>query len=71
LNSQLLTGRFDLNSAFTLGTGNNGINPLIENVTLAIGPFVVTIPPGSFTRNKQGAYVFQGTINGVSLQFRN
>ena len=41
-----------------------------ENVTLAIGPYSVTLPPGSFNQNSKQAYVFQGTINGVPLQVR-
>ncbi len=30
----------------------------------------MTIPAGSFTKNKQGAYVFQGSVNGVSFEVR-
>jgi hypothetical protein len=68
LGATVSTGSFDLTSSFTLGVGSNGINPITEDVKLQIGPYTVTIPAGSFT-NKQGAYVFQGVINGVSLQF--
>jgi hypothetical protein len=64
------TGSFDLNSSFKLGTGSSGINPLTQAITLQIGPYSVTIPAGSFTRNNQGAYVFEGTTEGVSLQLR-
>jgi Beta-propeller repeat len=64
------TGSFDLNSAFKLGATSNGINPVTEDVILQIGPYSVTIPSGSFTKNKKRAYVFEGTINGVSLRVR-
>ena len=64
------TGSFDLNSSFKLGAGSSGINPVTQAVTLQIGPYSVTIPAGSFTRNKQGAYVFEGVIMGVSLQLK-
>jgi len=70
LELRISTGSFDLNSAFTLGATSDGINPVMENVTLQIGPYFVTVPPGSFTKNKKGAYVFEGTINGVWLEVR-
>jgi lactonase family protein with 7-bladed beta-propeller len=59
---------FQLNESFTLGANSNGINPLTENVTLKIGTFSVTIPPGSFKQIPQGRFSFEGTINGASLQ---
>ena len=64
------TGSFDLNSSFTLGAGSNGINPVTEDVTLQIGPYSVTIPAGSFTKNNKGSYVFAGTVGGVAVEFR-
>jgi DNA-binding beta-propeller fold protein YncE len=60
--------RFDLKESFTLGANSNGINPVTENVTLQIGTFSVTIPPGSFKLNPNGRFAFQGFINGVSMQ---
>ena len=56
--------------SFTLGAGTGGINPVTQPVTLQIGPYSVTIPAGSFRRQKKGAYVLEGVINGVSLQLR-
>jgi hypothetical protein len=47
---------FDLNESFTLGKNSNGINPVTENVTLQIGIFSVTIPPGSFKKNPNGRF---------------
>jgi len=64
---------FDLNSSFTLGAGGS-INPLTQPVTLVVGTYSVTIPPGSFIQlqngKKAGSYVFSGTINGVSLSIQ-
>jgi hypothetical protein len=40
---------FEMGSSFTLGSARNGINPAAEPVTLQIGTFAVTFPPGSFT----------------------
>jgi hypothetical protein len=60
--------------AFTLGTGITfsstapGFNPLTEAVTLQVGTFAVTIPPGSFQKNHLGNVIFAGVINGVTLQ---
>ena len=60
--------RFDLKESFTLGANSNGINPVTENVTLQIGTFSVTIPPGSFKQIPHGRFAFEGVINGVSLE---
>jgi DNA-binding beta-propeller fold protein YncE len=59
---------FDLKESFTLGANSNGINPITENVTLQIGTFSVTIPPGSFKQIPHGRFAFEGVINGVSLE---
>jgi len=59
---------FELEESFTLGRNSNGINPVTQNVTLKIGTFSVTIPPGSFKKNPNGRFAFEGTINGVSLE---
>jgi hypothetical protein len=37
-------------------------------VTLQIGTFGTTIPPGSFTGPKYGPYIFRGVIDGVTLK---
>jgi YVTN family beta-propeller protein len=59
---------FSINSNFTLGTSSNGINPPTEPVTLKIGSFTITIPPGSFVNAGVPGYsTFVGVINGVSL----
>jgi hypothetical protein len=40
---------------------------LSDPVTIQVGTFTATIPPGSFKRNDV-SFSFQGIINGVSLQ---
>jgi YVTN family beta-propeller protein len=65
------TDAFILKSSFTLGSTSKGINPPAQPVTLQIGTFGVTIPPGSFTgtvtSSAFGPFFFNGVINGVSL----
>jgi 6-phosphogluconolactonase len=58
---------FVLGELFTLGTISNGINPVTENVTLQIGTFSVTIPPGSFKQIALRISGFQGVIKNVNL----
>jgi hypothetical protein len=61
--------QFEVKGSFTLGAGSNGINPPAEDVTLQIGTFSITIPAGSFRQDKKGRFTFEGTINGVALEF--
>jgi len=44
-----------------------GINPVTDPVTLKIGTFTTTIPPGSFKKQQDGSFTFQGKIQGVGL----
>ena len=62
------TGAFQLVSRFTLGQGSNGINPPTEPVTLQVGTFTTTIPPGSFNGSRSGPFYFAGAVNGIKLQ---
>lgn len=63
---------YEVKSNFTLGAGNNAINPLTEIVSLQLtagtGAFSTTIPASSFKQDKKGRFKFEGTINGVSLE---
>ena len=59
---------FALEASFTLGSANNGINPLTEPVTLQIGTFTTTIPPGSFKKIEDGLFTFAGVIGGARLE---
>jgi YVTN family beta-propeller protein len=58
---------FELLSSFTLGSASNGINPATEAVTLQVGTFTTTIPPGSF-KEIGGIFFFRGVIGGVRLE---
>lgn len=63
---QRRSDRFQVRTSFTLSPSSNGINPLTEAVTVQVGSFATTIPAGSFTL-KKGRYVFEGVVNGVTL----
>jgi hypothetical protein len=63
---QRRSDRFQLRTSFTLSPSSNGINPLTEAVTVQVGSFATTIPAGSF-KLKKGRYVFEGVMNGVTL----
>src|SRR5262249_15345752 len=68
LNASDNDDKFDVHAHFALGTGNNGINPLAEDVTVQLGSFSRTIPAGSFTKDKKGIFNFNGVLDGVSLR---
>jgi hypothetical protein len=59
--------KFQLSTKFDLGPNSNGINPMVEAVTIRVGKFSRTIPAGSFTRTKNGVFAFQGAVGGTSL----
>jgi YVTN family beta-propeller protein len=64
-------GAFDLGSSFILSsTAGNGIHPDTQPVKLQVGPFIATIPAGSFRRRKERSYTFEGVIDGVRLEAR-
>ncbi len=62
------TDAFQLVAKFSLGQASNGINPPGEAVTLRVGTFATTIPPGSFKGSRSGSSYFVGAIGGVELQ---
>jgi hypothetical protein len=55
-----------LEGTFTLGEGSNGIDWTTEPVTLQIGSYSVTLPPGSFSADGK----YGGTVNGVALKIQ-
>jgi YVTN family beta-propeller protein len=60
---------FDLRSSLTLsGAVSNEIHPDTEPVKLQVGPFIATIPAGSFRRHGNSSYTFEGVIDGVRLK---
>ena len=70
-----------MKATFTLDTASDGINPLTEEVRLAIGTFTTTLPAGSFKfkpakpdkkgkPGKPAEFVFEGVVNGVQLEIK-
>jgi hypothetical protein len=57
----------NLSGTFTPATSSNGMNPVTEQVVVRAGPYTWTIPAGSFRLNADGAYVYNGTLNGVAV----
>jgi hypothetical protein len=63
------TDSFNLQSLVTFSsTSIKGINLHTQAVTLQVGTFTTTIPPGSFTKQLDGSFIFVGVIGGVSLE---
>jgi YVTN family beta-propeller protein len=62
---------FHLGSSLILsGTANDEIHPDTEPVKLQVGPFIATIPAGSFRRHGDSSYRFEGVIDDVRLEAR-
>jgi YVTN family beta-propeller protein len=60
---------FNLGCSFILSsTAKNGIHPEAEPVKLQVGPFIATIPAGSFRRREERSYTFAGVVDGVRLE---
>jgi YVTN family beta-propeller protein len=61
--------RLDLESRLILsGAANDEIHLDKEAVKLQIGPFIATIPAGSFRHHQDKSYTFEGIIDGVGLE---
>jgi YVTN family beta-propeller protein len=59
---------FDLKSEIHLtAKEQEDIHPDIEPVKVQVGPFLATVPPGSFTKQESGSYSFEGFVSGVFL----
>ena len=61
------TEHLNFNANLILGSASNGINPPAEPVTIKVGTFTITIPPGSFDGTGFGPFQFEGVIDGVRL----
>jgi YVTN family beta-propeller protein len=60
---------FDLGCSLILsGTANNEIHLGNEPVKLQVGPFIATIPAGSFRRHENRSHIFEGVIDGVRIE---
>jgi sugar lactone lactonase YvrE len=60
--------KFEVKGEFTLGEGNNGIDPVSEDVVVTVGTSTLTIPAGSFTEKSLGKFEFEGTIDGAKVE---
>jgi YVTN family beta-propeller protein len=67
LNSNPNLDTFDLESTFISPPGQE-IHPDTEAVKLQVGPFIANLPAGSFQRQEDGTYLFDGFIDGTHLQ---
>jgi hypothetical protein len=58
---------FGFGSNFILSSTAPAINPLSDPVTLQVGTFTTTIPPGSFKKQQDGSFTFERVIPGLGL----
>jgi hypothetical protein len=67
---QATSSGFQLTSTFALGKTSGGINPAAERIALQVGSHAVVLPAGTLHTTKKGYYVYQGTLNGDSIQLQ-
>lgn len=58
---------FAAGGRFTLGAASHGINPLTETTVLQLGGYHISIPPGSFVKQANGVYFYNGKIGNVNV----
>ncbi len=62
---------FMVKGKFVLGEGNDGINPVNEDVTVNVGTSSIVIPsPYLFVEETAGKYKFEGKIDGVDVKMK-
>lgn len=65
-------GEVEVWANFTLGGGSNGLDLPTETVSLEVkggtGAYSIATPAGSFKKDGNGRFTFQGTINRVKLE---
>jgi hypothetical protein len=60
----------EMEARFRLGAGSNGISLGHEVMSLQVGTYSLSLPPGSFKSQGDGRYRFKGTIEGVDLRIQ-
>ena len=61
--------KFKIKGEFVLGDGNNGINPILEDVAINVGTSSIVIPaPFSFVEEKAGVFKYKGIINSTDVE---
>jgi uncharacterized repeat protein (TIGR03803 family) len=58
----------EMKAPFTLGDGAAAIDPVAQGMTLTVGTYTLTIPPGAFRMTNGRMWIYQGTINGVTIE---
>jgi hypothetical protein len=66
LSSGWRADKLDVRSEFTLPSADRkGFDLQLDAVKLQAGPFIGTIPAGSFTRGADGSYTYDGPVKGA------
>lgn len=59
----------EIKGSFTLGSASNGVNPLVEEVTLTYDSFSITIPAGSFKLD-ENKFSFEGRVSALQIEIK-
>ena len=65
----VINDAYEIRGELSVNITSEGIDPVNEDVRLAVGSSVIEFPPGAFTEVEPGYFAFEGEVNGAAVIF--